>query len=144
MSDMIQLFKHNLNIMAENMFRQMEKERANEFKKKNNDDNAFDMGDSAPQKVFKISDDDKVSMEIESKERVFKQLLQEAQDKIHQRITQKFNLQLINTQIERYLTPMINAKIATFKEVTMDQNQLKSDNYQWGLANRDLLHLIET
>ena len=34
--------------MAENMFRQMEKERANEFKKKNNDDNAFDMGDSAP------------------------------------------------------------------------------------------------
>ena len=129
MSDMIQLFKHNLNIMAENMFRQMEKERANEFKKKNNDDNAFDMGDSAPQKVFKISDDDKVSMEIESKERVFKQLLQEAQDKIHQRITQKFNLQLINTQIERYLTPMINAKIATFKQVIMDQNQLKSDNY---------------
>lgn len=91
-SDMIQLFKQNLNIVAENNLRQMEKDRKKESKNKNTDDNDFDGADGTPVKEVKISDEEKIKMGMESKDRVFKMLLQEAQDKIHQRITQKFNL----------------------------------------------------
>lgn len=70
----------------------MEKEREKEFNKKNNTDDPFDTGDGGPKKVMKITEEEKISMTLESKERVFKQLLFEAQAKIHERITQKFNI----------------------------------------------------
>jgi hypothetical protein len=75
---------------------------------------------------------------------VFSDLLSQAEKKMNDRIRQKFNLKLIQVHVERHMKPMIQAKISSFKNQLMEKNQLKSDNYQWGLANRDLLHLWDS
>ena len=41
----------------------------------------------------------------EAYDEIFSELLQEAEEKINQRVRQKFNLLLIQNQVERYLFP---------------------------------------
>lgn len=69
------------------------------------------------------------------------ELIKEAEKKVHQRIRQKCNLMLIQTQINRYLMPQIQSRIEAFKAQLMSHNQEMQQNYSYGLANRDLLAL---
>jgi len=69
------------------------------------------------------------------------ELIKEAEKKVHQRIRQKYNLMLIQTQINRYLMPQIQSRIEAFKAQLMAHNLQMQQNYSYGLANRDLLGL---
>lgn len=51
------------------------------------------------------------------------ELVRQAEVKVHQRIVQKFDLMLIDTQVKRYLMPQLQNRIETFKSQLMAYNK---------------------
>ena len=74
---------------------------------------------------------------------IYGDLLRQANEKIGERVRQKSDLSLIQMQVEKYLDPQIRNRMDAFKKQLMSQNRLMQQNYQYGLANRDMLHLAQ-
>jgi len=70
-------------------------------------------------------------------------LIKTAEQKVHQRVRQQHQLILIQKHVDHYLQPHINVKIEAYKSQILAQSQSLRQNYQYGLANKDLLCLSD-
>ena len=71
------------------------------------------------------------------------QLIQISEKKMNSRIKQKYELELIEFQILNYLNRNITLAMDSFKNHKIPQNIKASQNYDYGLANRDFIHMTE-
>lgn len=68
-------------------------------------------------------------------------LIRQNEQKVHRRVRQRFTSNLIIAHLNRYVLPKVRVRIEYYKNIEMKQSQLTLQNYQYGLANKDMLML---